>query len=119
MTPAHVAHDRSCSRPATGGRLAALLTVGATRVTEFVVQLVDRAGNVAASTNKGPGYVALPAVVGQFGLDDRRHTAPGPSGYRAVPSPQLSNGVPTGQSATVTVDGGQPFTYAGPVRRRR
>ncbi|HET9444149.1 MAG TPA: hypothetical protein VFO65_12545, partial [Acidimicrobiales bacterium] len=91
-----------------------LLTAGATMVEEFTVQLVDAAGNVAASTNKGPGYVARAETSGSDGLTVGLSPAPGPSGYAPGPVTVTVGGIPVGHTASVTVDGGEPFTYTAP-----
>lgn len=45
----------------SGQRWTGTLPVGSGRTITYVVQLVDAAGNVGVSTNKGPGFAAVPA----------------------------------------------------------
>ena len=92
----------------------AVLADGATRVTEFDVQLVDHAGNVGVSTNKGRHHVGEPASSSSDGVVITVSPEPPDDGFYQS-SPQVTiEGLQEGESATVTIDGGPPFRYDGP-----
>ena len=99
---------------AFGAALSGLPTA-ATEVTEYTVQLIDEAANVAWSSEKRNGYRAhlLPAPGPDAHLEIDR--APDANGfYRTAPTVSLEDGVP-GVSYTVSVNGGTPSPYTGPV----
>lgn len=92
------------------------LRAGATTVSEFFVQLVDEAGNVAVSSNKGRRFTASMADPSD-GEVSFELSSPRPDGgfYRESPDITIT-GLPEGEGAMVSVDGGEWFRYDGAFR---
>lgn len=92
--------------------LGVALRPGATTVREFFVQLVDRAGNVSVSSNKGARFTAADSG----GEDELSFTtSPGtPESGFFRESPVITlRGLEPGERASVSVDGAMPFEYEG------
>jgi hypothetical protein len=89
------------------------LRSGATTLTEFFVQLVDGAGNVGVSTNKGGQFTTEQTDPGGEGIAFELTPAPPEDGfYRESPRITIA-GLDKEEGAQVTVDDGKPFRYEG------
>jgi len=95
----------------TGGTLTAALPVagGATAINDLIVQLVDEAGNVGISTDKGVGYHATVHTT-SVGLSTQPERPS--SGWYTGP---VSVVVTADGPVSVSVDGGPAQLYSGPV----
>jgi hypothetical protein len=101
----------------TGGGVwqgSALVTPGAQVVDAYTIQLVDTAGNVGISTNKGPGYVARdqPLAPGAPHLV-LSPVRPASGFHRSPVTVTIDPGASTGAMFTVTVDDGAAQLYTG------
>jgi uncharacterized delta-60 repeat protein len=78
------------------------LPAGSTKVVDLIVQLVDGAGNVGISSNKGPGYRSEVASAGNVTLSVAGEKSA--SGWYTEP-PTVTVEAPASDAVTVTVDG--------------
>ncbi|MBM7786692.1 Vgb family protein [Tenggerimyces flavus] len=91
---------------------AAALT-GASTVPGYTVQLVDGAGNVGVSSNKGTDFVGLEGKPTSEGISiDLRPPPPESGMYPRSPDITIG-GLDKGEGAQVSIDGAQPFPYEG------
>ena len=78
------------------------LPAGSTKVVDLIVQLVDGAGNVGISSNKGPGYRSEVAPAGAVTMSVAGEQSP--TGWYTAP-PTVTVTAPAGATVSVTVDG--------------
>lgn len=91
---------------------AAALT-GTSTVPGYTVQLLDGAGNVATSSNKGTDYVGMEAKPTSDGISiDLLPPQPESGMYPRSPAITIG-GLDKGEGAMVSIDGAQPFPYEG------
>ncbi len=85
---------------------------------QYFVQAVDANGNVAVSTNKGLYYQETPPTTATGGVDVQTAAAPPPSGWfntTAGVVVTVDGAPPAPGVATLSIDGGAPLPYTGPV----
>ncbi len=89
---------------------------GATRVEAFVVQLLDSAGNVGTTSNKGPGYIAEGVAEPPLGAPKLVVTPERPaSGFHRGPvTVTLDPADSSDARFDVTIDQAAAFEYTGP-----
>ncbi len=84
---------------------------------QYFVQAVDANGNVAVSTNKGLYYQETPPTGATGGVDVQTPGVPTNGWFDTTASVVVTvNGqAPAPGAATLSIDGGPPATYVGPV----
>src|SRR5262249_13435965 len=103
--------------PTDAKRWTASTSISGTRF-EFFVQAVDAAGNVAVTSNKGFYFAGTPPVQSTGGVIVATTSNPPPSGWfdgSADVLVTVNNAPPAPGAVTVSVDGGPPTEYTGPV----
>jgi len=89
---------------------------GATRVEAFVVQLLDAAGNVGTTSNKGPGYIAEGVAEPPLGAPKLVLSPERPASgfYRGPVTVTLDPADSSDARFDVTIDQAAAFEYTGP-----
>ena len=84
---------------------------------QYFVQAVDANGNVAVSTNKGLYYQETPPSAATGGVDVQTPGIPTNGWFDMSASVvvRVNNAPPAPGAATLSIDGGAPMPYAGPV----